>query len=574
MAGADLLTVNGQTGGMRPAGYGTTKSNVFFGSLYSSSLDSEFGFRRYLRSKALADTRAQIKQITGEEPAKFIQIDKAKYPNPNIDGRIKGFEEALDAYIIKQRTIDPRYNTIRTLSEIDRDIQTEAKFAREYVAKQTAGEGIGGVAIGFAGGVIGSFTDPINAASMFMGFGESKSVLSYMAREAALNAVIETAQIPGRIEWENKLGYKYGIKEAASDVALAGFAGGVFAGLSRGVSGAVKKAYNFSKRRSVGQEVFDAVAMDKSIPVEFRENAANMSRIAHIDENNPIDSPRLDDVIVHRKNMIETEAAFKENRNPEVSGVPIIDPLIARAQAIRASIDAPIKTEKDILGYSPKSLARFIKESGGIQDYSGELKARDITNKSLVGLVRKDKAVIKTPQGEFVVDNTTDYVKQRVFEAGYFPDKNDYNDISDSELYDAIARDVGGDKIYNMNDRTKLQEAGHGVSVSDMYAAMGIDSSMSDVEIADRLKELSDPDIPPKIENYSADFDQRQELFDSPEYQAAIEADFYREMGNRQNMSDFFFLDDNGNNVSYDDFMSSMKDDEDILTAIKTCALG
>lgn len=571
MAGADLLTAGNQIGGMRPADAITTKSNVLFGSIYSGALDSEFGFRRYLRSKALLETRSQIKQITGEEPAKFIEIDKTKYPNPNIDGRIKGFEEALDGYIVKQRTVDPRYNSIRTLAEIDRDIESEAKFTRGYVADQTAGEGIGGLAAGFAGGVIGSFTDPINAASMFMGFGESKSVLSYIAKEAALNSAIETAQIPGRIEWENRLGYKYGLKEAAADIAVAGAAGGIFAGLSRGIATGIKKIYNFSKRRSVGQEVFDAVARDKAMPIEVRENAANMSRIAHIDENNPIESPMVDDVITHRKNMVETEAAFKENRNPEVTGVSVIDPFLSKAQGIRSEIIAPMRTEKDILGYAPKSLSQFIKENGGIQDYSGELKARDVTNKSLVGLIRKNKAQTKTPQGVLTIDNTTDYVKQRAFDAGYFPGKKDYNDISDSELYDAIARDVGGDKIYKFDDRVKLDASGSNISIADKYQALGIDASMSDAEIAARLKELSEPDIPPKIENYSDDFDQRQELFDSPEYQAAIEADFAREMNNAQ---DFVFLDDNGNSISYDDFMSSMEEDENILTAIKTCALG
>lgn len=569
MAGADLLALGNQLGGLRPADEVTTKSNILFGSIYSGALDSQLGFRGYLETKANKDTFRKIQEIEGKRPIDLVDIKSDEYQG--LEKLPELINSKVDAFILQKRSTDDRYNNIKTTYEIKRDIESEAKFTREYVTRQKAGEGAGGAAVGFAGGVIGSFADPINTASMFMGFGESKSVLSYMAKEAGLNAAIETAQIPGRVEWENRLGYKYGLKEAATDIAFAGAAGGVFAGISRGISKGVERVYNFSKRRSVGQEVFDAVAMDKTMPIEVRENAANMSRIAHIDENNPIENPTIGDVVTHRKNMVETENAFKENRNPEVTNEPVIDSYITKAQAIRAEITAPEMTAEKILGHKPKSLAQFIKETGGIQDYAGELKARDVSHKSLVGLIRKGKAQTQTAQGIVSIDNTTDYVKQRVFDAGYFPDKTDYNDISDSELYDAIARDVSGDKVYKGEDNVKLQEAGYGRNAIDKYDEIGIDATMSDAEIAARLRELSEPDIPPKIENYSEDFEQRQELFESPEYHSAIEADFAREMKDAQ---DFTFLDDNGNEMTYDDFMSSMQEDEDILTAIKTCAIG
>lgn len=581
MAGADLLTAKSQTVGLPPADTITEKSNIFFGSLYSEALNSKLGFRGYLQTKALKDTRAKIEEIEGKKPIDLIDVSADEFQS--LEKLPKLIDDKIDAYILQKRATDERYNGIKTFSEIEKDIENETRFTRDYIAEQTAREGAAGVATAFAGGMVGSFADPINAGTMFLGFGASKNVLSYMAKEAGLNAAIEAYQIPDRMEWENKLGYEYGLKEAATDIGFAALAGGAFAGLGRGISVGAEKVSNFAKRRSVGQEVFDAVAMDKTMPVEVRENAANMSRIAHIDENNPIENPTLADVVTHRKNVVETESAFKEGRNPEITVVSQADPYITRAKEIRAEITAPSEASVEkILGYKPRSLAQFIKENGGIQDYAGELKARDVSNKALVGLVRKDKAKTQTGQGVVSVDNTTDYVKQRAFEAGYFPDKNDYNEISDSELYDAIARDVGGDKVYTGNDVIALQEAGFGTNAIDKYDEIGIDATMSDAEIAARLRELSEPDIPPKIENYSEDFEQRQELFDSPEYQAAVEADFYREMESFKidkssetgDEIDFKFLDDNGNEMTYDDFMSSMQEDEDILTAIKTCAIG
>lgn len=135
---------------------------------------------------------------------------------------------------------------------------------------------------------------------------------------------------------------------------------------------------------------------------------------------------------------------------------------------IKSAQGKPItqKTEiKQIVGYEPESLTQFIRKTGGIEDKAGELAARDIKKfgkgSGLIKSAKEDMgaALIANKditQNPAAVDN----VKQRVFDAGYFSDKNDYNEISDSELYDAIAQDANQKdlrkKIYDRQTRDKL----------------------------------------------------------------------------------------------------------------------
>jgi hypothetical protein len=128
-------------------------------------------------------------------------------------------------------------------------------------------------------------------------------------------------------------------------------------------------------------------------------------------------------------------------------------------------------------------LSVFIKNTGGIANDS-ELLARDITNKSLPGLVRQNiRQNVLGERGTASIDA----VKQRVFDAGYFPMKDNYNAISDSELYDAIARDLQGDeRVWTMNVRAALDPFINEREVLDSWASEGFDATMTAEQIANR----------------------------------------------------------------------------------------
>lgn len=151
---------------------------------------------------------------------------------------------------------------------------------------------------------------------------------------------------------------------------------------------------------------------------------------------------------------------------------------------------------KKAIGYTPESLSQFIKKRGGIQEYSGELKSRGITNQKVVGLVKKASADLRTKDalgGESL--RQVDYVKQAVHEAGYFPEKQDYNDITDSELYDAIRDDVFGNKKYTQGDAKRINDAiaNNEGNLVQQYDRMGI-SATDDIPYIAKMLEQADND--------------------------------------------------------------------------------
>lgn len=159
----------------------------------------------------------------------------------------------------------------------------------------------------------------------------------------------------------------------------------------------------------------------------------------------------------------------------------------SQAEAIKQQFEefgrADVNKPKDLqssLGYRPVSLSQFVKKTGGIVDDSGELRARDIKGKSLPGLIRKNRIAA---EGRGIDD-----VKLSAWEAGYFPEKQDYNDITDSEFYDAIAADVNGNKIYNRADREHVETVGALETNLRQYEAMGITGDMSIEDIARVLR--------------------------------------------------------------------------------------
>jgi len=110
----------------------------------------------------------------------------------------------------------------------------------------------------------------------------------------------------------------------------------------------------------------------------------------------------------------------------------------------------------------PKSLLQWIKETGGIYDYGGELKAMGITNRTNPGLLRKNRTR----------ESGQDDVALRAWEAGYFigEERPTVND-----LLDLIDREAGGEKVYSQFELDKLDEINYANNVFEEIDIMGYD---------------------------------------------------------------------------------------------------
>jgi len=154
--------------------------------------------------------------------------------------------------------------------------------------------------------------------------------------------------------------------------------------------------------------------------------------------------------------------------------------------AQKADIDInDVKQVERAIGQKPETIAQFVKRTGGIIDDGGELSARDVTSKSMPGLVRKDTKDNRQTAG-------MDSVRERVFDAGYFPQYDDYNQISDSEIFDAIASDLFTNKVYTGAVRGKLNKFVGSREYLDSLLQDGISPDMTPTQIADHLRKIDD----------------------------------------------------------------------------------
>jgi hypothetical protein len=183
---------------------------------------------------------------------------------------------------------------------------------------------------------------------------------------------------------------------------------------------------------------------------------------------------------------VETSKRF------EPSTVQPVDAYTESAQRILKELNSildldPNNTKQVSLATGEKavSITEFVRRAGGIVDQGGELSARDVTNKTAPGLVRKD-----TPENRQIAG--MDSVRERLFDAGYFPEKTDYNDISDSEIFDALAEDIAGNRVWQGTVRDKLSKFIGGRDYISLMEAEGFSRSMSVAQIADRLRAMDD----------------------------------------------------------------------------------
>ncbi len=90
-----------------------------------------------------------------------------------------------------------------------------------------------------------------------------------------------------------------------------------------------------------------------------------------------------------------------------------------------------------------QSLTQFLKQSGGLKDTGGDLKAMD-AGKQLIGLINNKNG------------RNLDDMALAAWEAGYFPQSSERPTVND--LLDAISEELGGNKRYNAEAPYNLQD--------------------------------------------------------------------------------------------------------------------
>jgi len=140
---------------------------------------------------------------------------------------------------------------------------------------------------------------------------------------------------------------------------------------------------------------------------------------------------------------------------------------------------------KRILGLdeAPQSLAVALRKRGGIFDDGGELAARDINNKTYVGLVKKERSIQSNDAGGLASDKLREWLFDNDFRFG----AKAYDDIDLNKVFDDLAEEVhDGKKIWGDDLQGRLGQHEGSVDqrgLSEYYAGgLGRRSSKKDIE--------------------------------------------------------------------------------------------
>jgi hypothetical protein len=579
------------------------------------------------------------------KPTFFEGLSLKGYTNDKYDEAKKTY---YDLQVKQMREIDPAWNDVQTHEEINHK-NTEFVRATQAEAADVMSRYQGGtaarVAAGFVGGMVGGVAlDPVNAATMLVGMPTGTAFLPKILGEAALNAGIEAAQTPNRMAFQEQAGVKVDTTgEATANILMAGAGAGVLTGVFHGLGKLIEGKATAADIRQATKELDDiAATADNS---EIQSLAEFQSRAVQLMEK-PDSFTGVDGEVAHMRNLEEVQRAYKAGEVPNfertdltpedvdyfynhhkeaIANTGVSDMLnrisdhevdiYARANEVynilqKKPVINSLAQLKKALGYTPKSLTQYIVEKGGIVDVGKELAARDINHKSLVGLVRNpDRIVYKKATdatgGDMIgslqsISRQPDYVKQEVFDAGYFPDKNSYDEITDSELWDAIAADRAGKKKYDRATTEVLAKINGSDDYKESLYAAGFADNMTADEIAAHIKEIEgfgardNPDITPEMQQaideahkilmdeLMREAEDMQDWVWQPEHATerlapAPKAKYGESEAALAYMvkhnPEAAFMDDDGNMVSIADFMETLQYERDLEEAFLTCGI-
>lgn len=338
MSGLSLLSTNKNSATFRP-GYAPSDTLDVAGAAFTN-VRQNFNFDSEIRlvGDPLHKRNALIQERFGQSVSDLTGTSK-KYTNPTADGRIEQLKEdndQIDAIILRGRKEQPgRWDGIKTTAEIrdeGKRIADDATKNAEQVTARNPSQ-LSSISGQLVGGVGGAFTDPVNIATLPLGAGETKivgtgafatakAIALTAAKEGAIQAAVQAASVPQVAHWQNTVGHKYGLSEAATDIGL-GFVGGTaIRGGTEALIPAVRGIYKGANH--VSAYALDTIAAKApNVSQSVKDALQYMSRTAYVDEAAPLPLKDVKDLKAHREvtQKVADDLNQYKRPSPELPGV-------------------------------------------------------------------------------------------------------------------------------------------------------------------------------------------------------------------------------------------------------------
>ena len=363
MSGLSLLSTNKNSAAFRP-GYAPADTLDVAGAAFEN-IRQNFNFDSEVRlvGDPIHTRNSLIKERFGQSISDLTGTSK-KYTNPTTEGRIAQLKEdndLIDTIIMQGRKEHPaRWDGIKTTSEIreeGKNIADAATINAEQTSARNPSQ-LSSISGQLVGGIAGAFTDPFNIATLPIGAGETKIIGSgafatakaitlAAAKEGAIQSAVQAASIPQVAHWQNTVGHKYGLSEAATDIGI-GFAGG--AAFRAGIEGfmpAVRGVYN-------GANHVSAYALDKiaehgsALPQTVKDSLKYMSRTAYVDDAAPIEIKSTGELKAHRDAVQKVADDINQYKRP-AADIPGISKIITPRNELELEVKSRIVDLNDLI---------------------------------------------------------------------------------------------------------------------------------------------------------------------------------------------------------------------------------
>lgn len=337
-------------------------------------------------------------------------------------------QSKMDKLIMEGRKSEPGvYADIQTSAELTAMMkqrlemtdahlaETQARYAQRPVAALTGS---------LAGGMTAMMLDPVNMAASLIpvagpaqglkGFARMRGILNTAWKEGVMNLAVEAAQLPNVAAWQNALGRRYGLGEAATELGYAFGGGAALAAILRGAGPAFSKGAESAG--SFSQHVFEKIAFSRWAPAGSKDaamaraiarhmdgqeidTAQYMARAAHIDESAPPGTVTDEaGLAAHHETVQALHEDFEGYRGPEAAqgkDAPRPRP-DGRNQADLdryAEMLAQARGRSALPDQGPvKPLIQYVRELGGVtvgSPLDADLRALDVNPKTAPGLFKK-----------------------------------------------------------------------------------------------------------------------------------------------------------------------------------------
>jgi len=511
---------------------------------------------------------------TGKQRFDLFPIARAKYEK-GYSSKPEDFEH-YDAEIARLKEEDAeKYGHLKSFSEIQESALAQSRNDKSTldnaIYRAAPGTSVFGAAM--VGGVGAAFHDPINIASTLIGAGAATSLAKTFIFEAGVNVLAETAIQPFVMEYQEKLGHEYGVKEAAIAIAAGGLFGGTLSVAMKGASRGITRV----------------LANSDEVSPTVRDAARTAEDNQHTFDNNPASSRDFD---AHVRDYIRASQDVANGRNVDLSAQSSVayarwlETVDQDTKRMWDEVISGADVDEVVTGRLVEQLTKWRNEIVDDPVYKSlpdvEVKELQAQIKEVEAQLKKPRKVAEVKQELKEADPTlSDKDAGKLARKSVAEQKQELQNLKQS-LDERVANGTEHEKLGREIEALKkgVVPTRHRETVSTMKAGInGIDGEYKAIELAEANRlgdefqaQLEANNVVPTRTNDQEVVEESIEHRTSPEFEAEMNAEFERAL--TANPDELIIDPDTGDLITLRELQDKLDADAREFSQISSCGVN